>query len=100
MKVGIQSPGTEAQVKMAVAETYCSLLTDILSVASLKRIIFWSMFDRFDWYGILAATQAPWQRPDGKPHQLGLTDENFVPNAAYASLCRVLDSYARARGNG
>jgi endo-1,4-beta-xylanase len=91
-------PGTEAQVKAAVAETYRNYLTDVLSVASLRRLIFWSMSDRFDWYGLLAATQARWQRPDGQSHRLGLTDENFAPNPAYGSLCKALANYSRARG--
>jgi endo-1,4-beta-xylanase len=91
-------PGTEAQVKELVAETYRNYLTDVLSVISLKRLIFWSMSDRFDWYGLLASTQARWQRPDGQPHRLGLTDENFAPNPAYGALCEVLADSSIARG--
>ena len=93
-------PGTEAQVKAAVAETYRSFLTDILSVVPLQRLIFWSMSDGFDWYGLLAPTHPRWQRPDGQPHRLGLTDEDFAPNPAYHSLCEVLANYSRTRGVG
>jgi endo-1,4-beta-xylanase len=93
-------PGTEAQVKAAVAETYCSYLKDILSVAPPKRLIFWSMSDRFDWYGLLAATQPRWGRPDKQPHRLGLTDENFAPNPAYQLLQAVLANYSKTHGEG
>ncbi len=82
--------GTEAQVKAAVAQTYRDYLIDALSAIPLKRLIFWSMSDRFDWYGELAATQPRWRRPDGQPHHLGLTDENFAPNPAYYSVAAVL----------
>jgi endo-1,4-beta-xylanase len=83
-------PGNEAQVKAVVAETYRDYLTDLLAATPLKRLIFWSMSDRFDWYGELAATQSRWRRPDGQPHRLGLTDDNFAPNPAYYSIRDVL----------
>jgi endo-1,4-beta-xylanase len=90
-------PGTEAQVKAAVAQTYRDYLTDVLTATSPRRLIFWSMSDRFDWYGELALTQPRWRRPDGQPHRLGLTDENFVPNPAYYALLGVLSGNAVSR---
>jgi endo-1,4-beta-xylanase len=83
-------PGTDARVEAAVAQTYRDYLTDVLSATPLKRLIFWSMSDRFDWYGSLAPTQSRWRRPDGRPHHLGLTDINFAPNRAYYSVRDVL----------
>ena len=82
--------GTLVQVKAAVAQTYRDYLIDALSAIPLKRLIFWSMSDRFDWYGELSATQPRWRRPDGQPHHLGLTDENFAPNPAYSPAAAVL----------
>jgi endo-1,4-beta-xylanase len=87
--------GSEAQVKAVVAQTYRDYLFDVLSAIRLKRLIFWSMSDRFDWYGALAATQARWRRPDGRPHSLGLTDQNFAPNPAYYSVLAALSTNSR-----
>jgi len=92
-------PGTPAQVEAKVAQTYCSYLKDVFSVTSIGRLIFWSMSDRFDWYGTLAATQARWRRPDGMPHHLGLTDNDFAPNAAYESLRALLEDQSMNLGN-
>jgi endo-1,4-beta-xylanase len=92
--------GTEAQVKAAVAQTYYNYLTDVLSVTSIKRLIFWSMSDRFDWYGTLAATQPRWRRPDGKPHHLGLTDSDFAPNPAYDTLLLALANHSKRSSDG
>jgi endo-1,4-beta-xylanase len=83
-------PGNAAQVEAAVAQTYRDYLIDVLAATQLKRLIFWSMSDRFDWYGALAVTQPRWLRPDGQPHHLGLTDTNFAPNPAYYSVRDVL----------
>ncbi len=93
-------PGNEAQVKAAVAQSYRDYLIDFLSATPLKRLIFWSMSDRFDWYGTLAATEARWRRPDGQPHHLGLTDNNFAPNPAYDSLRAVLATNSKLYGKG
>jgi endo-1,4-beta-xylanase len=90
--------GTEAQVKELVAETHRNYLTEMLSVISVERLIFWSMSDRFDWYGLLPSTQARWRRPDGQPHRLGQTDENFALNPAYGALCEVLADSSITRG--
>jgi endo-1,4-beta-xylanase len=92
--------GTEAQVKAAVAQTYRDYLTDVLAAAPIKRLIFWSMSDRFDWYGTLAATQPRWRRPDGQPHHLGLTDNNFAPNPAYDSLRTALANNPKTYSRG
>jgi endo-1,4-beta-xylanase len=85
--------GTSAQVEAAVARTYYSYLEDVVSAVSIGRLIFWSMSDRFDWYGDLAAAQIRWRRPDGQPHHLGLTDCNFLTNAAYESVRKLLKNY-------
>lgn len=82
--------GTDTQVKAVVAETYCDYLTDVLSVTRIKRLIFWSMSDRFDWYGDLGRTEARWRRPDGRAHHLGLTDNEFAPNQSYDAVSKVL----------
>jgi endo-1,4-beta-xylanase len=92
--------GNEAQVKAAVAQTYCDYLADVRSATAIKRLIFWSMSDRFDWYGALAATQARYRRPDGQPHRLGLTDNNFAPNPAYDSLRTVLANNPKTYSRG
>lgn len=78
--------GSSAQVESAVAETYCNYLKDVLSVASIKRVIFWSASDQFDWY----STLQQYRRPDNKGHHLGLTDVNFTPNPSYYSVREVL----------
>ena len=82
--------GTSIQVEAAVAKTYSDYLSDVLSVIPLKRVIFWSSSDRFDWYGDLARTQPRWRRADGQIHHLGLTDTNFTPNQAYYSIRKIL----------
>jgi endo-1,4-beta-xylanase len=82
--------GSDAEVEAAVAQAYRDYLEDVLGAGSMKRLIFWSMSDRFDWYGDLAATQPRWRRPDGRPHHLGLTDTNFAVNPAYASVREVI----------
>jgi len=92
--------GTDAQVENAVAQTYRAYLADVLAAAPLKRLIFWSMSDRFDWYGDLAATQPRWRRPDNRPHHLGLTDTNFAPNPAYCAVRDLLAANARQSGSG
>jgi endo-1,4-beta-xylanase len=89
--------GNEAQVKSAVAQTYRDYLADVLSATPVKRLIFWSMSDRFDWYGALAVTQPRWRRPDGQPHHLGLTDSNFIPNPAYYSVLELLSKMTGSR---
>jgi endo-1,4-beta-xylanase len=86
--------GTDSQVESAVAETYSAYLKDVLSVVSLKRLIFWSMSDRFDWYGSLAATQPRWRRADGRAHHLGITDVNYAPNQAYSAVASVLRGFS------
>ena len=90
--------GSPEQVESAVASTYCNYLNDVLSVVSIKRLIFWTSSDRFDWYGDLAATQARWRRPDGKPHHLGLTDYNFAPNPAYGAIQDLLANHVKTSG--
>jgi endo-1,4-beta-xylanase len=90
--------GSSDQVEAAVALTYCNYLRDVLSVIPLKRLIFWTSSDRFDWYGTLATTQTRWRRPDGKPHHLGLTDNDFAPNAAYESLRALLANQSKNSG--
>jgi len=87
--------GNDAQVEAAVAQTYRDYLVDVMAATRLKRLIFWSMSDQFDWYGTLAATQPRWRRPDGRPHHLGLTDTNFAANPAYYSVRDVLAANAR-----
>ena len=82
--------GSDSQVQSAVADTYSAYLKDVLSVVPLKRLIFWSMSDRFDWYGSLAATQPRWRRADGRAHHLGITDVNYAPNQAYSAIWSVL----------
>jgi endo-1,4-beta-xylanase len=89
--------GNEAEVKSAVAQTYRDYLADVLSATPVKRLIFWSMSDRFDWYGALAVTQPRWRRPDGQPHHLGLTDSNFIPNPAYYSVLELLSKMTGSR---
>jgi endo-1,4-beta-xylanase len=91
--------GTDAQVENAVAQTYRDYLADVLAAAPLKRLIFWSMSDRFDWYSDLAATQPRWRRPDGRSHHLGLTDTNFAPNRAYYAVRDLLAANARQSGS-
>jgi endo-1,4-beta-xylanase len=91
--------GTDAQVENAVAQTYRDYLADVLAAGSLKRLIFWSMSDRFDWYGDLAAGQPRWRRADGRPHHLGLTDTNFAPNPAYYAVSDLLGANARRSGS-
>ena len=83
--------GSDPQVEEAVAQTYAAYLTDVLSAVRLKRLIFWSMSDKFDWYGALAETNPRWRRADNRPHHLGLTDTNFMPNAAYSAVRGVLE---------
>jgi len=90
--------GSPTQVEAAVAQTYCNYLKDVLSVVSIKRLIFWTSSDRFDWYGDLARTQVRWQRPDGRPHHVGLTDNDFAPNAAYESLRTLLANQSKNPG--
>ena len=92
--------GTDAQVESTVAQTYRDYLADVLAAGPLKRLIFWSMSDRFDWYGDLAATQPRWRRADGRPHHLGLTDTNFAPDPAYYAVRDLLAANARQSGNG
>jgi endo-1,4-beta-xylanase len=82
--------GTPDQVEAAVALTYFNFLEDVLSVIPVRRLIFWTASDRFDWYGSLAATQPRLRRADGREHHLGLTDVNFVPNPAYHSVREAL----------
>lgn len=89
--------GSPSQVEAAVAQTYSSYLTDVLSVTAIHRLIFWSASDSFDWYGALAVTRPRWRRADGRAHHLGLTDVNFVPNPAYDSVCETL--LANLRGS-
>ncbi|MGA9564795.1 MAG: endo-1,4-beta-xylanase [Candidatus Korobacteraceae bacterium] len=90
--------GTSTQVASAVARTYYDYVRDVLSVIPIKRLIFWSSSDRFDWYGTLAATESRWRRPDGQPHHLGLTDYNFAPNAAYGAIQDLLASHVKTSG--
>jgi GH35 family endo-1,4-beta-xylanase len=93
-------PGTEGRVKAASAETYHNYLTDELSVAFLKRLIFWAISDRFDSNDVLTTIRAGWQRPGGLPHGLGLRNRDFAPNPAYGSLCEDLANYSGNRGKG
>jgi endo-1,4-beta-xylanase len=90
--------GTPGQVASAVARTYYDYLKDVLSVTPIKRLIFWSSSDRFDWYGTLAATESRWRRPDGQPHHLGLTDYNFAPNSAYGAIRDLLANHVQTSG--
>jgi endo-1,4-beta-xylanase len=92
--------GSPDQVEAVVAQTYCSFLRDVLSIVPIKRLIFWTSSDRFDWYGSLAVTEARWRRPDGKPHHVGLTDYNFVPNSAYESLQQLLADHPHKNAKG
>jgi endo-1,4-beta-xylanase len=91
--------GTDAQVESAVAQTYRDYLTDVLAAGPMKRLIFWSMSDRFDWYGDLAVTQPRWRRRDGRSHHLGLTDTSFAPNPAYYAVRDLLAANARQSGS-
>jgi endo-1,4-beta-xylanase len=91
--------GTPIQVEAAVAQTYFNYLTDVLSVIPLKRLIFWSSSDSFDWYGAVAATHPRWRRADGRRHHLGLSDVNFAPNPAYYAVRDVLRANSRRTVN-
>jgi endo-1,4-beta-xylanase len=70
----------------AVAKVYSDYLTLVMASASPKRLIFWSLSDRGNWYDNLAKTSPKIRRPDNLLHRPGLLDSDMRPKQALKAV--------------
>jgi endo-1,4-beta-xylanase len=70
----------------AVAQRYSDYLNLVLPLASPKRLIFWSLGDRGNWYDNIAALR----RPDQSLHRPGLLDSAMNPKLAMTAVANSL----------
>jgi endo-1,4-beta-xylanase len=72
----------------AVAECYHEYLRRVVPATGIKRVIFWTPSDRWDWHDSMRGPG--YVRPDGKPHRAGLFDVNMQPKPAYQAAAEAL----------
>jgi endo-1,4-beta-xylanase len=77
-------PGDLQARDEAVAKCYADYLMNVVPLAHVERVIFWTVSDKGNW---LNSMQAPnFRRSDGGPHRPGLLDNNLMEKPAYAAV--------------
>ena len=86
----VSAPGGFAARDAAVAKVYAEFLAATLPAASPKRIIFWSLSDRGNWYDFMARTTPMYRRQDSLLHRPGLLDIGMNPKPSMVAVQNAL----------
>jgi endo-1,4-beta-xylanase len=87
-------PGDVRTRDTAVAAYYYAYLTEVVSSAVARRIIFWTLSDKGNWLAFEHG--ADFVRADGQPLRPGLLDDELAPKPAFDSAKRALDGLCRS----
>jgi len=77
--------GSSANRDQVVASYYRDYLSDVIPLGDIKRIICWTVSDKFNWI------DAAGKSSNQQPHRPGLLDETMSPKAAYRAVASALE---------
>jgi len=82
---------SDSERRQLVASYYGDYLRDVLRIAKPKRVIFWSLTDRNNWYDCAAAHNSLYARSDGELHFPGLFTSDLNPSPALDAVRNTLE---------
>lgn len=81
--------GSLAQRLNTVGNYYAEYLDQFISATNTKRVGFWTLSDKNNWY------DTTFPRKDGEHHHPGLLSDSFSPNPAYSMIETALKNASR-----